>query len=192
MKTLLIITLVLGTSVVGLADIARPENGARVKKPVEGIETAIDIKLDKDAKEARLIIPRSRLKQLRAELDALENGKDQAVDATGIFTRTQTIAAGFMLSLSLVLGGMWFARSGRGSRASRSTVGVVAIGLMAFGAGIVYSNAGPPPEARGVTSKMFSQAMNLYGFGYGKVKLETSDLDRIQLIVPKTSDKPGD
>ena len=55
----------------------------------------------------------------------------------------------------------------------------------------MFANAGPPPEARSITGKMFTPAVHLYKFGYGKVKVETSDDDRdeIELIVP---DAPSD
>jgi len=58
----------------------------------------------------------------------------------------------------------------------------------------VLANAGPPPEARSITGKMFTQAVHIYGFGSGQIKLEVTNEDRqyIDLIVPdpKTSPSP--
>ena len=68
------------------------------------------------------------------------------------------------------------------------------VGILA-GAGatatFVYGNAGPPPEARSITGKMFSQAVHWYNFGSGKIKLETTDedLNEIILIVPNPKDE---
>jgi hypothetical protein len=50
---------------------------------------------------------------------------------------------------------------------------------------IAFANVGAPVEARSITGKMFSDAVHQYKYGYGKIKLETSDTgDNIQLIVP--------
>jgi hypothetical protein len=49
-----------------------------------------------------------------------------------------------------------------------------------------------PAEARSITSKMFSQSVHIYKFGYGRVKLEAkpeSGGDRIELIVPDPKDE---
>src|SRR4051812_7685376 len=90
-----------------LADIARPDPAKTPKtKPSTSIATAMDIRLDPDAKEARLIIPKSQLKQLRAQLDGLDDADDNtAAVTTPSFSRTQTIMSGAFLSLAIVFGG---------------------------------------------------------------------------------------
>ena len=59
----------------------------------------------------------------------------------------------------------------------------------------VYANAGPPAEARSITGKMFSQAVHIYNYGWGTVKLEASpdsDGEGVTLIVPNPKDdKPN-
>src|SRR5260221_7535401 len=106
-------TVVLLSSMVTFADIARtkPEKTPTQKK---SIETGMSIKLDPDAKEARLIIPKSQIKQLRAELEKLDDDSDNtaAVTVPGGLSRTQTIVSGTFLSLALVFGGVWVVRSG--------------------------------------------------------------------------------
>jgi hypothetical protein len=168
-----------------LADIARPDklkNGSAKGGP---IETVLSIDLDKDAKEAKLIIPRSQLKQLRAELDALDTGDDDTASAASA-TRIQTIVGGVFLSLAFVFAGFWFVKPGRlpsnGGKAAAATAIIFAGGTFAT---IAFGNAGPPAEARSITGKMFTRAVHIYGFGSGKIKLEVSDVVKNPtLIVP--------
>lgn len=159
----------------------------RKQKPAS-IDTELDISLDRNAKEAKLIIPASQLKQLRAELEALDNGDPTAAGVTvDGGQRLQTIMAGSLLSLALILGGVWLWRSGAGAMRTRA---VGAIALTAAVSGYLFANAGPPAEARSITGKMFSQSMHIYGFGWGKIKLETGDIDRVKLIVPNPKPDP--
>jgi hypothetical protein len=184
MKRAIAVLMILGiVSVSAFANIANPD---RPKRSGKGIDTNLSIRLKRDATEARLIIPRSQLKQLRAELEATDAGADLASSTTKSSLGIQTIAGGAFLSLGLVFGGLWFARSRRPGSEQGKIVVTLAI-AMAFGSGaaMVWANAGPPPEARSITGKMFSQAVHIYGFGSGRIKLEvTDDGDRVELIVP--------
>ena len=151
------------------------------------------IRLDRNAKEARLIIPKSQIKKLRAELEQLDDDSDNtaAITEPGIFTRTRTIVSGMFLSLALVFGGVWFVRSGKAATRSGKALVVAFVTLgVASAATLVYANAGPPPEARSITSKMFSQYVLSYGFGSGKIKLETGDTAQVELIVPDPKPEP--
>lgn len=186
--------LILMTSVCIFADIARPEP---TKTPKTGskksIVTGMSIKLDADAKEARLIIPKSQIKELRAAIDQMDDGSDNtaAVTSTGSFTRTQTIVSGVFLSMAIVFGGLWFVRSGRAStKAGKTLVVLTALAALGSAATFVYANAGPPAEARSITGKMFVPAMHMYNGGWGTVRLETGDQTQIELIVPNPPDKP--
>ena len=117
-----------------------------------------------------------------------------AVVSPRSFTRTQTIVSGMFLSLAVIFGGLWFVRSGKAeTRGAKSLVILAVIAGAVSAATFAYANAGPPPEARSITSKMFSQSVHMYGFGWGKIKLEIGDQDRPTLIVPnpKTS-TPGE
>ena len=97
------------------------------------------------------------------------------------------------LSLALVFGGIWFARSGKVStRTAKALMIGDLLACLGSAATFVYANAGPPAEARSITSKMFSQSVHIYKFGYGRVKLEAkaeSGGDRIELIVPDPKDE---
>jgi hypothetical protein len=196
-----ILTMVLAVSIPAFADIARPDKSpSRVPKPKEtpGISTFMEIRLDKEAKEARLLIPRSQIKQLRAELEQLDTEPDNtaAVTSSGSFSRTQTIVSGIFLSLAFVFGGIWFVRSGKtATKASKGMIVLAAVAGIASAATLVYANVGPPPEARSITSKLFDQKIFFpYRFASGKIKVEVTDGENVRLIVPDVSDatKPGE
>lgn len=183
-RTILLAAATLCMSAYAFADIARPDRTpSRTPKP-KGVLTQMDIRLERDAQEARLIIPKSQLKQLRAELEAMDD--DGSTAAVSGLSRTQTIVSGAFLSLALVFGGMWFARSGRASSPlAKAAIVMAVVGTISLTASLVYANIGPPAEARQITGKMFSQSVHTYGFGWGHVRLESSSTeDRIKLIVP--------
>jgi hypothetical protein len=78
------------------------------------VDANLTIRLDKDAKQARLIIPKSAVRELRAQLDDLDqDGNVTAAASVGGVSRIQTIMAGVFLSLAIVFGGVWFTRSKR-------------------------------------------------------------------------------
>lgn len=176
-------TLTFVVTTAALANIANPD------LPKKSIDTTLSIKLDRNAKEAKLIIPKSQIKQLRAELEKLDDGSDHtaaAATSSGGLSGMTTIVSGSLLSLAFVFAGVWVMRTGRLSTkgAKAAAVGVVMLCVGAF-ASFVYANAGPPSEAREITGKMFTQSVHMYGFGSGKVKLEVSDSERYPtLIVP--------
>lgn len=194
MKRLLYFTsLILLLTASAFADIARPEP-TKTPKQVKGIDTTMMIRLDSNAKEAKLIIPKSQIKQLRAQLEQIDDESDNtaAVTSTNTFSRTQTIVSGAFLSLAFIFGGMWFVRSGKATSKTGKTLVVLAM-LAGIGsaATFVYANAGPPPEARTITSKMFSQSVRSYNFGSGKIRIETKeDSKSVELIVPDPVEKP--
>lgn len=189
-RIVLAIALSAALSTLTFADIAKPQ---KPTKPKASIDTLLHISLNRDAKEARLIIPKSQLAQLRAQLDQMGGADDNAAAtaSSGMGTRLPTIIGGLFLSLAIVFGGIWFARSGKLSLRTNSAI-VVFIIFTAIGSAttFVYGNAGPPPEARSITGKMFTQAVHLYGVGSGQIKLETSDDpdQPLELIVPDPKD----
>jgi hypothetical protein len=180
-------------SLAAFADIARPDKTPKNTPKPKGIDSSMTIRLDREAKEARLLIPRSQLKQLRAELEQMDDDGDNTAAVTDGFGRTQTIVSGMFLSLALVFGGMWFVRSGKSAtRTGRSLFILAVLAGLGSAATFVYANAGPPSEARSITGKMFSQSVHIYNFGYGRVKLEASPAsegDGIILIVPNPTEE---
>ena len=182
MKKIILSCLIVSVAAsVCFANIANPDLPGKKK----AIDTSLSIRIEKDATEARLIIPRSQIKQLRAELEQLDDGRDNTAAITG----TQTIVSGGLLSLALVFGGMFFVRRGHSKPVVASAV-ILACGSIVT---LVYGNAGPPPEARTINGKMFSQAVHMYKGGGGKIKLEVSDSVRSpELIVPDTAKTPAE
>ena len=193
MKKLLLLTaLALFTSTAAFADIA-PPRPEKTPKPKPGVSTTMEIMMDKTAKEAKLIIPKSQIKPLRAELESLDDDNGNTAAVTGGSTRLQTIVSGAFLSLAFVFGGMWFVRSGKASTKGGKALAAAAI-LGGIGAAttVVFANVGPPPAARNITSKLFDQKIfQPYGFAYGKIKIETTDGNQVKLIVPDVTETPA-
>jgi len=188
-----LMTLLLLASTIAFADVPRPDKSP---KQTKSLVTYMNIRLDRDAKDAKLIIPRSQIQQLRAALDDADNETDSTAAVTGSsYSRTQTIMSGIFLSLAMIFGGMWFARSGKAaSRPSKAFIIFAVMTGIGSVATIVYANAGPPPEARSITSKLFDQKiMSPYRFASGQIRVETTtEGDTITLIVPDSTSKPGE
>lgn len=165
-------------------------------KSSKSIDSNLTIKIQKDAKEAKLIIPKSQLKKLRAELEELDNESDTTASAS--FSKTQTIVSGMFMSLAFVFGGVWFARSRKiDTKAGKTLIAGAVLFCIGSLATITFGNAGPPPELRQITSKLFDKKVtNGWNWASGKIKLETAtdDSTSIQLIVPDVADekKPTD
>ncbi|MDQ3800361.1 MAG: hypothetical protein M3384_12995 [Acidobacteriota bacterium] len=181
-------------AVVAFADVRLPDTPT--PKQSKKIDTRLRISISKDAKEARLRIPKSQVQQLRAELDQLDESEPNATAVvTSGFSRTQTIVSGLFLSLAFVAGGVWLARSRGGKSGTKTaTALIVGAGLSLTGAmaTIAFANVGPPPEPRSLTGKIFSNSVHVYKQASGKIRLEISDeTDAIELIVPETA-KSGD
>lgn len=172
--------------VAAFADIA-PVKPAKAKK---SMDANLTIRLDKDAKQARLIIPKSAVRELRAQIDDLDqDGNVTAAASINGVTRIQTIMAGAFLSLAIVFGGVWFTRS---KKIGTKTAAAIAVAILS-GAVVtfVYANAGPPPEARSITGKLFAPSVHIYNFASGPIKIETTDDARgVELIVPDTQETP--
>ena len=142
--------------------------------PVQSKETNMIVELDPNAKEARLIVPRSLVTR-RAGLDADDGTRLAGAD--GLNSR-HIVIAGVALSLAACGGGFWLVRKNR-----INNTGLVL--FLAIGAGLVIgamalANArapSPPPPAP-------QPAANLMKIFDGKIKVETpAEDDTIRLIV---------
>lgn len=176
-----------------LADIPSPNKNTNKKPPkTNDVKMRMNITPDRNINEATLIIPRSLLKQLAADLNDDDSLNAAATNRFNL-TPTQAIMFGLFLSLSVIFGGVWFVRS-RSQKASRVVVVIAMIALCGAAATAVYANAGPPPVARSITSKILIQDAQYYGV-WGEVKVQVSnDTNRIELKVPipKESPSPGE
>ena len=196
LKPFAVVALVVAAALPALANIAPAQPGVSgTNKPRESVAARMQLRPDAKAKEAKLIIPRAVFQQLRADIDG--GGESNAAGATAPrgfdLTPTQTAFAGLCLSLSLVFGGVWFVNSraaGRRTARVAASLAVVALAGAAAGA-VVYANAGPPPYARTLTSKILLPETTYYGGPYGNVKVEITDEsgDYIELRLPEWKDK---
>ncbi len=177
-------------SLPAFADIRLPDTPSPSPTPANtpkpepaAVDSTMQIEFSKNEKTARLVIPKSQLNRLRAELDALDGGG--AATLSGI-SRAQTVAGGLFLSLAVVFGGVWFVRSGK--NASKK-VRIAAAGALLFFGGaflsVAFANIAPATNAD-ITSQIFNNRFFTRPLGLrGAVKLEIADSgDRIRLIVP--------
>lgn len=139
------------------------------------VQISMTVMMNGEAKEARLLIPKSYLRSLRAELDDPSAADEHAA------LRSRTVVGGVLMSIAFVFGGVWFFRNGN---VKAVAAGLALIALGAAGASMVFGNAGPPPQGRSITGKLFDPEVRRTGFAYGKVRLEASDAENVQLIVP--------
>ncbi len=191
MKKLLCLTaFLLFSAMAAFGDIPRPE--IPTPKPTPKIKTTnaqMTIRLDTDATDATLVIPKSQLKALRAQLDELDGGaSDSTVANAGMFSRSQTIASGMFLSLAVIFGGVWFARNRKTDGKTGKTIAAAAVLLLVGSAAtIAFANAGPPSVLRSISADLFNkEAFRYWNRAHGNVKIQISkdESDSIELIVP--------
>ncbi len=192
MKRLLCLTaILLVAACAAFADIAKPIP-VKTPEPAPQNEATLLIRLDENETQARLLIPKDQIKQLRAALDEIDDQTDAAAAVTkpGAFSRTQTAVSGIFLSLALVVGGVWFVRSGKSATKTGKVLVIFAVMAGAASAAtFVYANAGPPAILRQISSPLF----NYKTFGYwkrasGRIKVEATDNPAFELRVPVTDD----
>jgi hypothetical protein len=183
-RSALSLLMLLSTITLAVADIPNPNSRNQSKSDLK-IQMQIDT--DEKVKEAKLIIPRAIWQQMRAQLDG--NDSQTAAATTRFFNMSgaQTIMSGIFLSLAFAFGGVWLVRSRKGAertaRAVALTVSLFLIGGIA--AGVAYANAGPPPVARSLTSKILIPELQWWG-AYGEVKLEVvEEGNEIRLVLPR-------
>src|SRR5215210_4037099 len=106
--------LLLITTTLAFADIARPDSPKPKTQQNSKITTQMRIDPDEKTSEAKLIIPREIWQQMKAQLDG--NGAQTASATTRFFNMTgaQTIMSGLFLSLAFAFGGVWLVRSRKG------------------------------------------------------------------------------
>lgn len=179
-------------SFAAFADVRLPDTPSptpqKTVKPAKAIDATMQIEFSEKEEMARLVIPKSQLKQLRAELDALDGGGSTTF--SGI-SRAQTVAGGLFLSLAAVFGGVWLARSGKNASKKYK---IAAVGAVLFLSGVfasaAFANIAPFQNAQ-ITSQIFNDKYFRRPLGLrGGVTLEVAESgDRILLIVPKVKDE---
>lgn len=199
MKKLLVLAAVLLlASVAMFADIARPgtKKPSPVPKPGTNTVSKMTITLDANVSQPTLNIPRSSLKYLRAALD--ESGIDQdntAAVTSPTFSRTQTFVSGMFLSLAIVFGGIWFARSGKAATKQGKALVVFAV-LAGIGsaATYVYGDIALPRRDE-INSRLFNMDKTSEGCCSATsdmIQIRVSNGDGVVLQIPnqdQTEDK---
>jgi hypothetical protein len=181
--------LLIVASISSLADIPNP-NSNRRRPPVRpDSPTSMRIQPDEKAKNAKLLIPRGVLSGLRASLDEGDPQSNSSAAVAGI-TGTQTIMMGIFLSLSLAFAGLWLMKSrAQSDGLTRAALVIAILGLGTATTSVVLGNAGPPPVARSLTSKILTPELQWWGAN-GQVTVEVvQDGDQITLVLPKQKDQ---
>ncbi|MBD0372052.1 MAG: hypothetical protein ICV60_14520 [Pyrinomonadaceae bacterium] len=180
--------MLLSTTTLAFADIPSPESRNRNASKTD-LKTIMRIDTDDKVKEAKLVIPRSIWQQMQAQLGGSSNPQTTAATARFFnMSSAQTIMSGIFLSLAFTTGGLWLMRSRR--RAERIPARAVALtlALLLTGvvtAGVAYANAGPPPVARSLTSKILIPELQWWGAG-GEVTVEiVEEGNHIKLVIPR-------
>ena len=195
MKKIFSLCVLLGMfSMAAFADIRLPDTPKPTPSPKQkkAIDLTMTIRLDKKASEARLIIPKSQIKQLRAALDDLDD--DNTGNTAMNVTRTQTIVSGLFLSLAMVFGGVWFARSRRtDGKINKTAAAAIVLFLVGSAATVAFANMGPPTELRSISGKLFNkQIFGGWNSASGKIKIEVSENEgsAVELVVPDKAEQP--
>ncbi|HLW68845.1 MAG TPA: hypothetical protein VKS79_26270 [Gemmataceae bacterium] len=144
--------------------------------PVQSKDANLIVQVDPNAKEARLIVPRSLLNR-RAGLD-VDDGT-RLTEADGRSNR-HVIIAGVALALAMSCGGLWLVRRNRLNNSGLMVCLAVSAGLIvgtvALANARAPSPAPPPPQPAPVA--------NLAKLFDGKIRVETpADGDSIRLVV---------
>lgn len=196
MKKIFSLCVLLGMfSIAAFADVRLPDTPKPTPSPKQKktIESNMTIRLDKKASEARLIIPKSQIKELRAVLEDLDD--DTGNTAMNI-TRTQTIVSGLFLSLAMVFGGVWFARVRRtDGKINKTIAAAIMLFLVGSAATVAFANMGPPTELRSISGKLFNkQIFGGWNSASGKIKIEVSENEgsMIELVVPDKAEPKAD
>jgi hypothetical protein len=116
------------------------------------------IKIDKDATEAKLVIPVSILRSIQ---DNAKSSSDFTprflLDDPPILPRVGTIVGGLLLTLSFLAGGFWLIRNRKISVANIAGI-VLIVSLSGIGtSSLLYANMGPPPQARSLTAWRYAR-----------------------------------
>jgi len=172
------VVLLLASAVIAFADIPLPK-ASPSPVPSKTIKTTLVVAPDLNAWTARLQIPRSSLRQLRASLDNVP-GEEALGTTSG--SRTGTIVAGLFMFLAVSFGGVWLMRSGHSRNQKAVAAIAMAAALLGATAMITRGNAAPPP---GWKWQRLPQNLNGGVPTTGQVEVEiVPEGESIKLIIP--------
>jgi hypothetical protein len=171
------------------ADIPNPNQRSGNSSSKSDLKIQMQIDTDDKVKEARLVIPRAVFQQMRAQAEGTDSQRSATTATARFFNMTgaQTIMSGIFLSLAFAFGGVWLVRSRKGAERTARVAALSIALLLAVGvtAGVAYANAGPPPVARSLTSKILIPELQWWGAS-GEVKVQiVEEGNDIKLVLPK-------
>jgi hypothetical protein len=152
-------------------------------------EARMAISVSRYEDEATLVITKSMIEKINAALKAKGEKAMIAEAAPEGIASTQTIVGGLFLSLALVFGGVWLARSG--GTVSKPALGIVVFAVVGMAATLVIGNVPPPrrvPLSEAVNEKLEGLVAS------GKVKIMLVDYqtqEDIMLVLPKKPQPAG-
>jgi len=146
-----------------------------IPAPAPSKEVNVVVELDPNAKEPRLIVPRSIVTK-RGALDTADDTRLTDADSP---SQRHIIIAGIALALAVACGGLWLVRKNR----LNGTGLVLLLAMIAGMAGGAIALANPPPPPT-PPKPVPPPAVNLVKLYDGKVKVETpAEGDAIKLII---------
>ena len=190
-RQLAALALLLAAASPAFADIALPKRPGADKNEVRRDLPAARMIIERveGLREARLQIPRARLRELNLAAGVGTGGARAAA-----FKSAGTIVGGVFISLAAVLTGLLLVRSRRGLRVGRAAAAVALCACVVGAAAVAaYANAGPPPGLRPQDPGTLVKAVTGVPLA-GAIRVEVVDEGyEIRLLVPaKARDGRGD
>lgn len=163
------------------------------KKVKQVLHTGLEITTDPNARSAKLQISQSDLADLRAALAA--NAGEGPGTGGFALSASRTIIAGTLMFLALSVAGVLFARSGVFGRSQKIAAGVLLGAFVLGGAAMITrGNAGPPEWYRWRTlPQALSEGKSTYGSVAVEIVNDEQMAGRMKLIIPlKKQGNPGE
>lgn len=163
-----------------------PETKSNPNKKEKNI--LLMIRVNPNVNEPTLRIPRSAVKDLRAQLDEIE-GNDANYASGFNISRTQTLMSGLFLSAAFIFGGVWALRGKSLGKNQKIVSGLLIFTFLGASAFTVFANVAPPP-LQGLNGSLFSDKMkNSWRGAVGNVKVEIdekSSSKTVELVIPRS------
>lgn len=150
------------------------------------------IRIQNNLKEPTLKIPRSAIKDLRAQLDEIDGGNSNQSAGLNV-SATQTLMSGLFFSAAIIFGGVWMFRGKSFDTNQKIVSGFLIFAFIGASVATIFANVAPRP-LEGINGSLFSDKMkNSWRGAVGKVKVEVEDKDYknapIELSIPRSGDE---
>lgn len=198
MKKLLLLSVIISAFALSAsADVRLPDNlkpsPGQTPKPGRGqMHLSMTIRIQNNLKEPTLKIPRSAIKDLRAQLDEIDGGNSNQSAGLNV-SATQTLMSGLFFSAAIIFGGVWMFRGKSFDTNQKIVSGFLIFAFIGASVATIFANVAPRP-LEGINGSLFSDKMkNSWRGAVGKVKVEVEDKDYknapIELSIPRSGDE---